>query len=113
MNLVADICKIPARLEERGEVSVVTLLDESGYRSAPTDLNVEAVVAYLERHPPLIDAWIGYSTDKRVSSGWYIVEDSGERFVVGWYPQGERFFFEDRYRACAEFIVREVRSIAG
>jgi hypothetical protein len=94
-------------------VSVVSLVDESGYRDAPTALKVEAVAAYLAQHPALVDAWIGYSEDKRVSSGWYVVASPGERFEVGYYPKGETLYFEDRDRACAEFIVREVRSIAG
>jgi len=113
MGLVADVCEIPARFQARGDVSIVSLVDEAGYRDAPADLKVEAVATYLAQHPALVDAWIGYSGDKRVSSGWYIIENSGQRFEVGYYPQGERLYFEDRDRACAEFIVREVRSIAG
>jgi hypothetical protein len=113
MDVVAEVCEIATRFKARGDVSVLKLVDESGYRSSPTALSADAVTSYLARHQALVDAWIGYSEDKRVSSGWYIVETSGHRFEVGYYPRGGCLCFEDRDRACAEFIVREVRSIAG
>jgi len=110
MDVVADVCQIPVRLN-RGDVSVWTLVDESGYRDSPTVLSVEAVSSYLAQHPALVEAWLGYSADKRVSSGWYIVEKSAGTFEVGSYPQGRPEYFTDRDRACAEFIIREVCSI--
>ena len=113
MDLIAKVCEIPARMKARPDVSASSLVDESGYRGAPTALRVEAVVSYLAQHPALLDGWIGYSADKRVSSGWYIRENAGARLEVGYYPQGECLYFDDRHRACAEFIIREVRSIVG
>lgn len=110
MDVVADVCEIPVRLI-RGDVSVWKLVDESGYRHSPMILSVEAVSSYLAQHPGLVDAWLGYSADKRTSSGWYIVEKSAGTFEVGDYPKGRREYFTDRDRACAEFIIREVRSI--
>ena len=110
MDVVADVCQIPVRLN-RGDVSVWKLVDESGYRDSPMILSVESVSSYLAQHPELVDAWLGYSADKRVSSGWYIVEKPAGTFEVGCYPKGRRESFTDRDRACAEFIIREVRSI--
>jgi hypothetical protein len=71
------------------------------------------VSAYLAEHPDLVDAWLGYSGDKRASSGWYLVEKPAGTFEVGYYPSGNRLAFTDRGRACAEFIIREIRSIAA
>jgi hypothetical protein len=48
-------------------------------------------------------------------SGWYFTERSADKFVVGYlgnHPNGGEFTFSDRIRACAEFIIREVRWIA-
>ena len=110
MDVVADVCQIPVRLN-RGDGSVCKLVDESGYRDSPMILSLEAVSSYLAQHPGLVDAWLGYSADKRVSSGWYIVEKSAGTFEVGYYAQDKPEHFTDRDRACAEFIIREVRSI--
>lgn len=113
MDLVARICDLPLRFKARRTVSVVQLVDESGYRAAPTELTVDAVSAHLREHPQLIEAWLRYSEDKRRSSGWYVTRRSSDTFEVGYYPGGERFSVVSPTSACAEFIVREVRSIAG
>jgi len=88
-------------------------VDESGYRAAPGSLTVDAVSRYLHEHPALIEAWLAYSEDKRTSSGWYITQRSDDTFEIGYHPKGERIVIAGRASACAEFIVREVRSIAG
>jgi len=113
MHVAADICELPVRFAARGDVSVLKLLDESGYGHDRGSISVDVVFAYLAQHPNLVNAWLGYSADKRVSSGWYFKETPGNMFEVGYYPAGERLSIGDRTRACAEFIVREVRAIAG
>jgi hypothetical protein len=113
MDVVAKVCDLPVQFRARGNVSVVQLLEESGYRAAPETLSVAAVSAHLHKHPDLIEAWFMYSEDKRTSSGWYISQRSNGVFEIGQYPEGERISASGRVPACAEFIVREVRSIAG
>jgi hypothetical protein len=113
MDVIARICGLPAQFKARGDVSVSQLVEESGYLAAPADLTVESVSTYLREHPELIEAWFGYSEDKRTSSGWYVVERPRDTFEVGEYPKGDRISIAGRASACAEFIVREIRSIAG
>jgi len=113
MDVVAKICDLPVQFKVRGNVSVVDLVAASGYPAAPEALTVTAVSAYLREHPDLIEAWLTYSEDKRTSSGWYVSQRSSGTFEIGYHPQGERISVSDRATACAEFIVREVRSIAG
>jgi hypothetical protein len=113
MEVVAKICELPVEFKARGTVSIIQLVDESGYRSARAALTADVVSAYLRQHPHLIDAWLAYSEDKRTSSGWYVTQRSGDSFEIGYYPNGERISASGRVAACAEFIVREVGSIAG
>ena len=112
MKVIAKICELPVQFKSRGNVSLIRLVDESGYRSEPNALTVEAVSAHLLEHPDLIEVWLGYSRDKR-SSGWYIVQLPAGPFEVGSYPAGERISIADGASACAEFIVREVRSVGA
>jgi hypothetical protein len=118
MDMVARICEIPVQFKargtvSRGTVSVTQLVDESGYRAAPASLTVDVVSMYLREHPDLIEAWLAYSEDKRASSGWFVTQRPGDTFEIGYHPKGERITVPGRAPACAEFIVREVRSIAG
>jgi|SRR5579862_6671763 len=112
MNVVANICEIPLRFKA-GNVSVWILVNESGYRESSKVISVEAVSSYLAEHPHLVKAWLLYSDDKRVSSGWFLAERAADAFEVGHYPKGKTLSFSDRYRACAEFIIREVGSVSN
>lgn len=40
----------------------------------------------------------------------YLGYENGSR-IVGYFPQGDRLAFPDASSACAEFIIRELRSI--
>jgi hypothetical protein len=113
LDVVGGICELPVQFKVRGTVSIIQLVDESGYRTAPESLTVEEVSRYLHEHPDLIVAWLSYSEDKRTSSGWYITRRSDDTFEIGYHPKGERIVVAGDAPACAEFIVREVRSIAG
>ena len=113
MDLIAKLCALPVHFKSRRDVSVDQLVGESGYHVDPEALSVEAVSAHLREHPELVEVWLAYSEDKRTSSGWYIVPGPGDTFEVAFYPEGERLSMKGRVHACAEFIVREVRSIAG
>jgi len=113
MDVIANICALPVHLKARGTASIDQLVEESGYRSARGTVTTGAVYAHLREHPHLIDAWLAYSEDKRASSGWFVTRSSSDRFEIGRDPSGERIPVADRVAACAEFIVREVDSIAG
>ncbi len=64
---------------------------------------------YLALHRELVDAWQGYSEDKRTSSGPYL-----DRKKVGYFD-GEHLLdvrqYHDLARACADFICREAVSV--
>ena len=113
MDVVGGICELPVQFKARRTVSVSQLVDESGYRTDPGTLTVDEVSRHLHKHPDLIEAWLAYSEDKRTSSGWYLTRRSDDIFEIGYYPEGERIVVAGHAAACAEFIVREVRSIAG
>jgi hypothetical protein len=61
----------------------------------------------LRADPALIDGWLLWSKNKRVSSGWYIERD-GDGCVVGYFPKGKRLRFDDVPLGCAKFILLEV-----
>jgi hypothetical protein len=109
-TLLAAVCEIPASFYAREDISFSQLVRDSGVASLGSEFTSDALVPLLDANPGLIDAWLLWSANKRVSSGWYFqrAEDS---YIVGFYPAGEPLRFENASRGCAEFIVREVSQI--
>jgi hypothetical protein len=65
--------------------------------------------AYLSRHPALINAWQGYSEDKRTAPSPYLDGRTVGFFDVlggeGRHQDVRRY--QDRAKACTDFIYRE------
>ncbi len=110
--MIEALCRIPLALKAEGR-SVLELVQATGYLDSPTPLSSDALAAYLREHPELIDAWLGYSSDKRTSSGWYLKQPEQQVFEVGFFPNGERRSYTDGVRACADFIARELHEVGG
>ena len=105
--MIERVCAMPVEFHARGDTSWTALFQESGYLQCPESLTTDAVEAHLRKHPALIDAWILYSLDKRSSPAWYLIEIHDSLLEVGYNPDGPRLSFTDRFKACAEFIVRD------
>ncbi len=107
-----SICRIPEALGRR---SLLDLVAETGYRDLRPTLSPADLADHLARHPGLVLEWLRYSQDKRVPGGWYLLRPSAE-WVVGRLggPEHERELrFRSGPEACAEFILRELDSVAG
>jgi len=104
---------IPSEFHRRGDVSVVALVEESGYDNTNTSSLRQAIEQQLRARPALIEDWLGYSADKRTSRGWYFQDDPVP--IVAYFESGvgrsREQRFTDRAQACAEFIMRELESI--
>jgi hypothetical protein len=109
-RVVERICSLPVTFRD-GSQSALEILAKSGVLQTPEALTIAAVAAHLNEHPELIDAWMLWSEDKRVSSGWYFLYER-PNFVVGFYPHGDRLVFKDAITACTQFVFREVKSMA-
>jgi hypothetical protein len=108
-NIIERLCNLPAYCKGRNK-SPVQLVAESGLAQCEPAFSVEAVSTYLSHHPALVEQWLRWSEDKRVSSGWYFMRESS-KYVVGYTPKGETLSFADAVPACAAFIIREVHAI--
>ena len=106
------VCRIPQALADR---SLRDLVDETGYRDLRPALSREAVAAHLAKHPKLVLSWLRYSEDKRTSGGWYLMHPSSGWVVgrLGGSEQERELRFGSGPDACAEFILRELDSVAG
>ena len=106
IDVIERICRLPVDFRAAWTKSPAQLLEESGLAQRPACLTTTAVESYLREHVDLIEAWRGWSDDKRVPEGWYF-----QGLVVGYYPNGPRETFTDPFQACASFVVREIQDM--
>jgi hypothetical protein len=108
-SIVERLCRLPADFYS-GSKSMVQLVAESGINANPAALAVASILTYLTNHSELIEQWLRWSENKRVTSGWYFMRQSG-KYVVGFRPNGDILNIAEPELACAEFVVREVKAM--
>ena len=109
---VEDVCRLAWDYGSFRTLSARELIARSGYGDRWRSISAELLADTLRRHPDWVDAWIQWSEDKRVSSGWYIARHGESDFDVGFYPTVPPVRYGDRTRACAVFVRYELASIA-
>ena len=110
---VEDVCRLASDYHVIRTVSARELIARSGYLDRWRSIGVGLLEDALRQHPDWVDAWIQWSEDKRVSSGWYISSRGESAFDVGFYPAPPPVRYGDRTQACAVFVRYELASIAG
>jgi hypothetical protein len=117
-EVVEAVCRIPMDFRSLRNVSAMQLVRQTGYASVRSAISVELIGGCLGAHPDWIEAWLTWSTDNRSSPSWWIKCASPTSCRVGYYdPSHEHqeppIRFDDKVRACAEYVLREVSQIAG
>ncbi len=112
-GVIAAICAIPRRFCHE-EKSMRDLVAESGYYRVETILALELLHSHLNAEPSLIEDWERWSQDKRTSGGWYLTRSVGGLTVGSLDGRFEPTrFYASAMEACAEFIVRELKSVGA
>lgn len=88
------------------------LIARTGYADRWRSIDVGRLEETLRLHPDWVDAWIQWSQDKRVGSGWYITRCGDSAFDVGCHPTVPPVRYADPTTACAVFVRHELASIA-
>jgi hypothetical protein len=109
---VEDVCRLAWDYRTMRTMSARELVARSGYRERWRSVTVAILEEALRHHPEWVDAWIHWSEDKRISSGWSITDCGESGFDVGEDSTKPPVRYADRMRACAVFVRHEVASIA-
>jgi len=114
-KVVRAVCQMPRDFQERSNVSMITLLKESGYLRTAESITEQVLTEYFEQHPDLIDAWVRNSEDTRSSPNWYLREPTGpkEQWVVGFFPDGTAHRFPKKAQACAFYVKRYLETLTA
>lgn len=106
------VCEIPWTFRRDPDATLRSLLEASGYERFRDKLTSEALQDCLRSRPELAEAWVRYSEDKKIASGWYL-----EGLMVGYYQPGQGMVKKERYpdplQACAAFIRKELDGMLG
>jgi hypothetical protein len=113
-EIIESIIRLPAMHNTYGDVSIKTLLTQTGYNDNYKNIQVKDILAGLNENPLLADTWLTYSDDKRSSSGWYILPAGDDKYQVGYYPETQDIpvrEYTELNQACAVFIKQELEDI--
>jgi hypothetical protein len=119
-QMVDALCRLPIVFKDRGDISMVELLRESGYNAIRCGISEHDIEAHLRMNPDLIQTWVAFSEDQRCSPARYLAKpgaglDGKEGWRVGHYTASPRLperLFPDEYEACAFFIMRSVQELS-
>jgi hypothetical protein len=109
-SLIEEVCRLTVDFYGGSKKSMMQLVAESGVQMNPAAIEHGRILAYVANHVDIIEPWLRWSANKRVSSGWYFAHQSGQ-YVVGYRAEGEVLTFAEAEPARAEFIMREVASL--
>jgi hypothetical protein len=100
-DFLTRVCRLPIEYRERATVPWVDLVREATGGAAPS---ASELATSFVRQPELVEAWLTYSADQRVSSAWYFSSAAGGGFTTGYYPTGPAYNFASAAEACALFV---------
>lgn len=114
---IAAIGRMATEYRQRGNVSMIQLLKESGYLTDSGAITAQKLRDYFRTHLEDLDSWVLESYDNRSSPSWYIQEPDAPgtagQWVVGFYPGDARDTFTDGAEACAIFVKRTLDLMAS
>ncbi len=113
-NTINNIIYLPKKFYKQRDVSIYSLLKESGYFELHNQISEANIFDELIKHSECIDQWLNWSADKRSSSGWYFKQNENGKYIVGFFPPTENLKiteYLDITEACAAFVKREIEDI--
>jgi hypothetical protein len=117
---VHAVCQMPIAFRARGNLSMVDLIEESGYSALADDITELVLEKHLRQYPELVPVWVQYSEDQRCSpafgiSGPSTDGDSARDWRVFYWDHdpAKRWdhTFPDQFTACAFFIKRNAERL--
>lgn len=114
-DIATEIVTLPRRFHSLGNVSIFSLLEETGYSGLHDQILESDIRAALLRCPECVQEWIQYAEDKRTPSGWYFAQNDEGCYETGYiadaHTRRNRVQYENAMDGCAAFIKHEIESI--
>ena len=115
-NTIEGVIHLAKKFNELGDVSIYSLLKETGYFDLHKLISESAIRDAILRCPECVSQWFSFSENKRSSTGWYFRRDNNI-YVVGYFSLNAKALppiqYTDEVKACAAYIKREIEEIRG
>jgi hypothetical protein len=72
-DIAQQIVTLPRTFHSLGNISIFSLLEETGYLELHNQVSVSDIRNALARDPACVREWMQYIDDQRCSSSWYFV----------------------------------------
>jgi hypothetical protein len=105
------ICNMAVTFNSQRDVSMLELLNRSKYRELKSEITEELIKGHLEKNAVLVQSWLMESENNRGSPAWYI-SSKDNKWIVGYYPGGEEFEFNNKNIACACYIKHYMEALS-
>ncbi len=124
-DIVEAVCRMAQDRKRQGHLSMVAILERSGYLRRPDEITEAVLEQYLREHPGLVDSWLLHSMDSH-GSAWYfkstigypdgeetkqLLNDPDHVWIVGCQPTGQAKEFKDGFRACAVYVKKRAERL--
>ena len=114
-EIIVELINLPRRFNDLRNISIYSLLKETGYFEMHSQISESAIREALLRHPQCVNEWMLLSEGKRSSAGWYFRRSGKESYEVGYFSSKRSDIqpveYADEAAACAAFIKREIEDI--
>ena len=113
-HIINEILRIPERLVENPNKSFHAVVSEFRHFFTKREITDDDLRIQLIQSPSLVQQWLTYSEDKRVSSGWFFRRLGSQKYEVGFCMEkgniANTSIFDDALKACALFICKEMEN---
>jgi hypothetical protein len=113
-QVIRNIVLLPKKFYDDGNVSIYSLLKESGYFEFANQVSEANIFEILIQYPECISQWLSWSENKRSGPGWYFRKNETGKYIVGYFPAKASLAtieYPDITQACAVFIKRAIEEI--
>lgn len=117
VDIAMQIVTMPRRFHSLGNISIFSLLKETGYFELHDQISEEDIRTALLCCPECIREWMQYSEDQRSSNAWYFTLNDEGLYETGHFDiksvpnDTNRVQYANAIDACAAFIKHEIESI--
>lgn len=112
-KVIKEILELPMTYYKVRNKSMLSLLKDTGYFETYDQIGEQDIYKVIVKYPEYIKEWLLWSENKRTDEGWYLKQDNGGKYIVGYLSKisSTQTEYPDASLACAAFIKHEIENI--